>query len=72
MENALNRECYSLSAGLALGLIMLEVGLLQFFNSTIIDSAAYCLDLRIKCFSCNRVLSLEQIELFSINKVSLV
>ncbi|CAB3997180.1 Anaphase-promoting complex subunit 1 [Paramuricea clavata] len=26
MENALNRECYSLSAGLALGLIMLEHG----------------------------------------------
>ncbi len=26
MENALNRECYSLSAGLALGLVMLEVG----------------------------------------------
>jgi hypothetical protein len=61
MENALNRECYSLSAGLALGLIMLEVGLLHFFNNIIIYSAVYCLKRRMLFLF--RVLSLELIEL---------
>ena len=41
MENAVNRESYSLAAGLALGLVMLEVTVVSMCNQMVTSEIRY-------------------------------